>query len=243
MPILLSLSETYRRLYQSRLFTRFYGRLAGKASVAFFSEHLQSHLLQFLPTGARVLEVGSGPGLQAIDLARRRPDIELVASDFSSAFVRLGAENLAAALSQPGTTLPPHPSVSFVQADAMNLAQFPGSSFDAVYSITAIKHFPDPVQGVRECVRVLRVGGRLLLSEFDRDCALLDLLNLARLMRVPAPVRLVMARVIRAGVRREAPALADVRQWLSAAGIAEDHYQLGVVESWPVWLAVIRKAK
>ena len=236
-------SETYRRLYQSGRFARFYGHLAGKGSVSFFSQHLQERLLQYLLPDARVLEVGSGPGLQAIDVVRRRPDIRLVASDFSDAFVRLGEDNLTEALARGDTDLPAQPLLSFVRADAMDLAQFPDASFDAVYSITAIKHFPDPVRGISECMRVLKVGGRLLLSEFDRDCTLPALRNLAQLMRLPSLLRPIVAPIIRAGVRRESPSLSDVRSWFTSAGVAERDYQLGAVEGWPVWIATATKTQ
>jgi ubiquinone/menaquinone biosynthesis C-methylase UbiE len=236
-------SETYRRLYQSGPFARFYSRLTGEGSVSFFSQHLQDRLLQYLPPGARVLEVGSGPGLQAIDVARRRPDIRLVASDFSDAFVRLGADNLTEALARGDAGLAAQPLLSFVRADAMDLAQFHDATFDAVYSITAIKHFPDPVRGISECMRVLKVGGRLLLSEFDRDCALPALRNLARLMRLPSLLRPIVAPIIRAGVRREAPSLSDVRLWFRSAGVAGRDYDLEVVKGWPVWIATATKVQ
>jgi ubiquinone/menaquinone biosynthesis C-methylase UbiE len=235
--------EVYRRLYQFRFFARFYSRLAGRASVALFSQSLNEQMLRYLPPGAKVLEVGCGPGLQAIDVSFRRPDINLVASDFSDEFVQLGRENLRLASGCPGSGRPLHSSLSFVQADAMDLSVFPEASFDAVYSLTAIKHFPDPERGISECLRVLKPGGRLVLAEFDRDSALVDMVRLAGLMGAPTWLQPVLARLIHAGVRHEAPSRQVVRKWLSAANIAEDDYNLTGITGYPAWIATIRKLR
>lgn len=58
----------------------------------------------------------------------------------------------------PGHTLAAHP-----QCDMQHLP-FPDDRFDVVLHSDALEHVPDPVQGLRECLRVLRPGGGLLLT-------------------------------------------------------------------------------
>jgi ubiquinone/menaquinone biosynthesis C-methylase UbiE len=52
----------------------------------------------------------------------------------------------------------------------MKSTEFSDGSFDAVISVASIKHWPDKVKGLRECVRVLSRGGVLNIIEADRGC-------------------------------------------------------------------------
>jgi ubiquinone/menaquinone biosynthesis C-methylase UbiE len=57
--------------------------------------------------------------------------------------------------------------VHFEVADAAALP-FPDNTFDAVMSTGSIKHWPDPVAGLREIYRVLAPGGRAFIAEMNR---------------------------------------------------------------------------
>jgi len=54
-------------------------------------------------------------------------------------------------------------SVMFQRMDAEQLG-FPDRSFDAVLSLYALFHFPDPLAAIREMHRILRPGGRLVIG-------------------------------------------------------------------------------
>ncbi len=225
----------FRRLLKTQAFARFYGRVIGPASAQMFGELLAEVLLPQLPLGAKVLEVGCGPGLLAIDLLHRRPDLQITASDFSAPFVELAEANAALARRQ-GTALL---SIHFVVADAMDLSAFPGESFDAVYSITAIKHFPDPVRGLRECLRVVKRGGAVIVTEIRRESSPEEVQNLAALFRLSPRLRSSAASFVSANLREECPPLAAVEGWLAELRKEQADATLKILTGRPAWLATL----
>lgn len=58
-------------------------------------------------------------------------------------------------------------SLHFQTADSLSLP-FPDAHFDGSYSISSLEHMPDPVQAVREMIRVTKPGG---LVTFTMDVA------------------------------------------------------------------------
>lgn len=103
----------------------------------------------------RLLEIGCGRGGFACWLARQpvRP-LEIVAADFSDAAVRKG-EAFAATLGATG--------VSWKVRDIQRLDE-PENSYDTVVSCETVEHVPDPPRAIAELARVLKPGGRLLLT-------------------------------------------------------------------------------
>ncbi|MCA1831923.1 MAG: class I SAM-dependent methyltransferase [Actinomycetota bacterium] len=60
-----------------------------------------------------------------------------------------------------------YPRARFERADLLALP-FPDASFDAVVSLQVIEHLSGPRDFVAECARVLRPGGRLIMSTPNR---------------------------------------------------------------------------
>jgi len=115
--------------------------------------------------GTRVLDVGSGLGILANDVAAAADDVEVVG-------VEVSAAQVAAAR--------PSPRVSFVLGDAHSL-DFPDACFDLVYARYLLEHVVDPDRVLREMRRVVRPGGRVAVCEndvslirFDPPCLAFD---------------------------------------------------------------------
>ncbi len=57
-----------------------------------------------------------------------------------------------------------HPGGRYIQGDAQDLSFFRSQSFDAILCSELIEHVPDAQRVINECFRLLRKGGRLLLT-------------------------------------------------------------------------------
>ena len=110
-----------------------------------------------LPEGARVLEVGCGPGPVSRALTAWPRVGEVVGIDPSPIFLAKARE-LAAHLK----------TLSFMEGDARALP-FKSESFDAVVFHTTLCHVPGPELVLAEASRVLRPEGSL--AAFDGDYA------------------------------------------------------------------------
>jgi ubiquinone/menaquinone biosynthesis C-methylase UbiE len=110
-----------------------------------------------LPCGSRVLEVAPGPGYFAVELARLG-SYHVVGLDVSRSFVRIATGNARAAGVE----------VEFRQGNASSMP-FESDSFDFIYCRAAFKNFAEPVEAINEMHRVLRPGGKAVISDLRKD--------------------------------------------------------------------------
>jgi len=110
------------------------------------------------PDGARVLEVGCGPGRLSIRLARQH-GLDVTGLDLDPAMIQRARANA----DRPGNGDERRPS--FLVGDVASLA-FPDGSFDLVVSTLSMHHWADPTAGLAEIGRVLRPGARALVWDF-----------------------------------------------------------------------------
>jgi ubiquinone/menaquinone biosynthesis C-methylase UbiE len=111
------------------------------------------------------LDLGTGPGYVAVDVARGKPSLRIVGLDLAAPMVEK-ARRYAAWTRIDGRALWP-------QADGHRLP-FADASFDLVFSTFALHHWQDPLQALNEVARVLRPGGRYYVSDVCREPTLIQ---------------------------------------------------------------------
>jgi demethylmenaquinone methyltransferase/2-methoxy-6-polyprenyl-1,4-benzoquinol methylase len=107
-----------------------------------------------LGEGSRVLDIATGTGELAFEAARYASLV--VGADFSAEMLTLAKEKAERRGAE---------RVHLVLCDALNLC-FSDGCFDAVFVAFGLRNFADPERALRELVRVVRRGGRVVVLEF-----------------------------------------------------------------------------
>lgn len=107
-----------------------------------------------------LLEVGCGVGAQTRQLLMRWPHMQIHAIDQSPSHLAAAAEHLRAARADGQVRL------TRARAERLPLA---AAQFDAALTIWVLEHVPEPAQILAEMVRVLKPGGRVILTEVDNS--------------------------------------------------------------------------
>ncbi len=121
--------------------------------------------------GRRLLDLGCGLGYDSVEFLRR--GVRVTASDVSSSALALAQRHFEIAGVRPD---------GLVVATALALPHA-DSSFDAVWSDGVLYYTGDMPRALREIYRVLRPGGRAIVSHLRRRPSWLDALS--RLGRAP----------------------------------------------------------
>jgi SAM-dependent methyltransferase len=123
-----------------------------------FYRRIAADVAAVAPAGARVLEVGCGPGHLSTRLACEH-GLEVTGLDLDPAMIARARANA----DRPGSGNGHRPA--FLVGDVASLA-FPDGSFDLAVSTMSMHHWADPTAGLAEIGRVLRPGGRALIWDF-----------------------------------------------------------------------------
>ncbi|HET7850694.1 MAG TPA: class I SAM-dependent methyltransferase [Pseudolabrys sp.] len=113
--------------------------------------------LMDVPSGARVLDAGCGPGVHSVRVARAGHPvlaIDISRTMLDEARARLTAAGLSSL-------------VDFRQENLMNLS-FADGSFRYIFSWGVIIHIPDATEALAELARILEPGGTLALYVTNR---------------------------------------------------------------------------
>jgi ubiquinone/menaquinone biosynthesis C-methylase UbiE len=123
------------------------------------NERFVTELLQHLPIGRDVLDLGTGTALIPIELCQRHHDVRVMAADASEAMLDLARYNIEIA----------HliDRIQLHRCDAKRLV-FQDEYFDAAISNSLVHHLPSSDDFFGECLRVLRPGGLLFVRDLCR---------------------------------------------------------------------------
>ncbi len=153
-------------------------RLQQQATVMLDAELAQLQVLGF-GHGKRILELGCGPGFLTGPLSD-------LAGPAGGVGIDMSTELLAAA---NAIVKPAHANVEFVEGNAYATG-LPKHSFDYLYSRLVFQHLSRPLDALLEARRIVRPGGRIVLSDVDDAFLVLE--------PCPSAFRTLTARAIEA---------------------------------------------
>jgi arsenite methyltransferase len=123
-----------------------------------------------LQPGEHVLDIGSGPGFLAAEMASEVGGTgRVVGVDPSESMLAIGARRGA--------------PVEYVEGDALALP-FPDETFDAAVATQVYEYVADMPAALSEARRVLKPGGRLLILDTDWDSVVWHSSDRDRMLRV-----------------------------------------------------------
>lgn len=124
-----------------------------QSRLAKLNEMTNAAFLDFVrvPSGAKVLEVGSGLGILADAFAAAYPSSKIVGIEYSPEQLKVAEEKK-------------RPNLRFLQGDAHELP-FNEGEFDVVYCRYLLEHVNNPVQVMSEIKRVLKPSGAFFAQE------------------------------------------------------------------------------
>ena len=117
-------------------------------------ETTMRYIHKYLRPGAKILEIGAGPGRYSLALAQEGYDVTAV---------ELVQHNLDILRSK----ITPDMTIRAIQGDALDLSQFPDESFDLTLSLGPMYHLydlGDKGQAISEALRVTRQDAILMVA-------------------------------------------------------------------------------
>lgn len=146
------------------------GALVGEETATRYAHEAKQLMVQYrgflnhvknMDVGNRFLEIGPGPGVLAVEVARRRPGATVTGLELSPDMVVVGRQYVQeAGLAE---------KIRFVVGDACDEGAFASlGQFDLVYSTFSMHHWQDPKRVIRNMLSVLADEGMILIHDLRR---------------------------------------------------------------------------
>ncbi len=104
----------------------------------------------FCPSPERILDLGTAEGRMLSRIKVRYPSTLCVGLEYSPDLLRLGVSLFQ--------------DISFIRADAQKIPFSKDATFDVIVAAAIIEHLEDPMEMLRECSRILKPGGILIIT-------------------------------------------------------------------------------
>jgi demethylmenaquinone methyltransferase/2-methoxy-6-polyprenyl-1,4-benzoquinol methylase len=164
--------------------------------------------------GERILDIAAGTGTSSVALTKTGASV--VALDFSAGMVAEGRKR--------------HPELEFIEGNAAKLP-FGDNEFDAVTISFGLRNINDPRQALAEMYRVLKPGGRLVITEFSKPPRALLRAGYAAYMKfvMPAVVKVASSNSEAYTYLNESikawPDQGELSRWIRGAGFTRVAYR------------------
>jgi ubiquinone/menaquinone biosynthesis C-methylase UbiE len=126
-------------------------------------QHVGYMVEPLLKPGSQVLEVTGGTGLLSLRLAARHPEANFMVVENNPSLLSVLQDNVIFA-----NILESAGNLSYEAGRPENLP-LEDESFDIVMCFSSFSRWPNPVRGLKECRRVCRPDGLVLLYDMARD--------------------------------------------------------------------------
>lgn len=113
-----------------------------------------------LGAGGSILDIGCGPGHLPLMMCEAIAGATVLGVDLAETMIAIAERRRASS--------PHRDRVRYQVADAKGLSELADASFDAVVSNSVLHHIPEPAGFLRECGRLVRPGGVLLVRDLFR---------------------------------------------------------------------------
>jgi ubiquinone/menaquinone biosynthesis C-methylase UbiE/DNA-binding MarR family transcriptional regulator len=117
-------------------------------------------LVRYTRTGDRALEIGPGPGYYGLEWLKQTRETSLVGLEISPAMIRVAETNAQ----EYGLA----DLVAYREGNALRMP-FPDGCFDLVFSNGSLHEWEDATTVFAEALRLLRPGGRVMVTDLRRD--------------------------------------------------------------------------
>ncbi len=196
-------AEAYGESMRRRLWSE-YGRFAGLALK-----------VGNPPRGARVLELGPGPGWISLIIGRDRKDLHIDAVDASPDMVRAAKKNL----SELGSRVDVR--VGFAET----LTETVSGPYDLIYSRDSLHHWTEPKAAFLCLLRLLSPSGVLILQDGRRDLGLGAKILVGLLSRTMGAMGAFWRSSLAAGYTAD-----ELRTFTLEAGFSRVSVQAGLID-------------